>query len=243
MDERIREFVVTFEFIRSVCKLAQEQCRKVWKTLEKFARDPTNPGLNREALSGGAEGLCTIRVDDRFRIVFRAQEPPVLLFAGNHEEAYQFAQRGPSGWMALRSSVRPVEVESPAFERPLNARVGAPRDIVAKKSFFFLRDEVPPCAAIRPEQLRSLLLRTRRYLPITSLLSSRPAHEFSFEVTFHEIERLLGEPLPQSARRHRPWWANDPSHVQATAWLALGWKTRDVQMKGERLTFARIASK
>jgi len=42
------------------------------------------------------------------------------------------------------------------------------------------------------------------------------------------IEELLGGPLPDAARRHRPWWANDLSHVQATAWLAGGWKTGKV---------------
>jgi len=60
----------------------------------------------------------------------------------------------------------------------------------------------------------------------------------SVTLGFGEIEGILGFPLPPSAREHRPWWANDPSHSY-TVWLELGWETRDVDMRSERVTFAR----
>jgi hypothetical protein len=36
-----------------------------------------------------------------------------------------------------------------------------------------------------------------------------------------EIEQIIGQPLPPSARRHRAWWANERSgsHVHARSWL------------------------
>ena len=56
-----------------------------------------------------------------------------------------------------------------------------------------------------------------KYAPLTRYLQSKP--ETRLPLTFAELERLLGFPLPPSARKHRAWWANNPaSHVNAAAW-------------------------
>ncbi len=62
-------------------------------------------------------------------------------------------------------------------------------------------------------------------------------------MSFLDIERVLGAPLPRSARRHAPWWANETEggHVQARAWLEAGWKTSRVDVAGERVVFMRAA--
>jgi hypothetical protein len=60
--------------------------------------------------------------------------------------------------------------------------------------------------------------------------------------TFREVERILGFSLPDSARIHRPWWANQGErggHSHALAWEMAGWETSQVDMAGERLTFLR----
>ena len=46
-----------------------------------------------------------------------------------------------------------------------------------------------------------------------------------------------GVRLPASASRHRPWWANDPSHSQARAWLSLGRTVDHVHMDSRRVLF------
>jgi YD repeat-containing protein len=59
-------------------------------------------------------------------------------------------------------------------------------------------------------------------------------------MTFQQIEAVIGGALPASARRHRPWWANDArGHAHALAWLGEGYRTEEVDMEGERLIFAR----
>ena len=53
---------------------------------------------------------------------------------------------------------------------------------------------------------------------------------------------MLGFRLPDSARLHRPWWANSAKgngHSHALAWQAAGWKTERVDLEAETLTFAR----
>ena len=46
-----------------------------------------------------------------------------------------------------------------------------------------------------------------------------------WHATFAEIEQIIGDHLPSSAREYPAWWANDSSsYRQAHAWLLLGWK-------------------
>jgi YD repeat-containing protein len=59
-------------------------------------------------------------------------------------------------------------------------------------------------------------------------------------MTFQQVESVIGGQLPASARRHRPWWANDATgHAHAQAWLEAGYRTEQVDMEGEKLVFAR----
>ena len=62
-----------------------------------------------------------------------------------------------------------------------------------------------------------------------------------YEMSFREIERVLGALLPKSAQRPE-WWANesdaDTRHVQCRAWLEAGYNA--LLVKGaERVRFKR----
>lgn len=77
-----------------------------------------------------------------------------------------------------------------------------------------------------------------KFEPLTAYLGSLPTSER--RVTFSEIERILGFKLPPSARRHRPWWSNNPDNSAITkAWLAAGFRTEQVDMAGETLVFRK----
>lgn len=62
-----------------------------------------------------------------------------------------------------------------------------------------------------------------------------------WRTTFGEIESILGFDLPPSARRYRPWWANETGkqHSHALAWNAAGWETAEVDMAAETLLLRR----
>lgn len=64
-------------------------------------------------------------------------------------------------------------------------------------------------------------------------------------LTFAEIERVLGFRLPASARTHNAWWANQKNgkHVQAKAWLAGRWRTKEADVKRGEVTFAPSTAK
>ena len=61
--------------------------------------------------------------------------------------------------------------------------------------------------------------------------------------SFGDLEELLGDELPESAREHRAWWANDLSSSRhSKAWMGAGWKVDDVDFAAETVTFLRTDS-
>lgn len=83
--------------------------------------------------------------------------------------------------------------------------------------------------------------RESRYTPLALYLQSLPSEQDKVEMSFEEIELLIGGRLPRYARQHRSWWANDSSgHVQSQQWLGVGWRVSAVNMSGERVTFTSI---
>jgi hypothetical protein len=93
---------------------------------------------------------------------------------------------------------------------------------------------------------RDILLKAAgrgKYSPLFHYLNEYSINEFP--ITFAELEGILGFELPDSARIHRPWWANQGmrgGHSHALAWEMAGWKTSRVDMEGEKLVFVRDAS-
>lgn len=60
-------------------------------------------------------------------------------------------------------------------------------------------------------------------------------------MTFAEIERVIGARLPPSAHKHRPWWSNNGANSALTrVWLEAGFKSEQVDMEGQKLTFRRV---
>jgi hypothetical protein len=68
----------------------------------------------------------------------------------------------------------------------------------------------------------------------------RQQMESRVAMTFRQVESIIGASLPASARRHRPWWANDATgHAHASAWLEAGYRTEQVDMEAQTLVFVR----
>jgi hypothetical protein len=64
-----------------------------------------------------------------------------------------------------------------------------------------------------------------KYTPLYDYLRRKPGPEV--EMSFVQIERVIGAMLPNSASRPQ-WWANERSsetrHVQCSAWLDAGYE-------------------
>ncbi|UBF25957.1 helix-turn-helix domain-containing protein [Kovacikia minuta CCNUW1] len=77
-----------------------------------------------------------------------------------------------------------------------------------------------------------------KYQPLLEYLrrSDRP----QVTLTFTEIEALMAESLPGSARNKRDWWSNrSKGALQATAWMNAGFLVEDLDLEGEQVTFVK----
>ena len=54
---------------------------------------------------------------------------------------------------------------------------------------------------------------------------------------FNEVAQLV-DGIPRSALTYREWWANDPTHVQAQAWLDTGWSVSRVDFSSAVVEFS-----
>lgn len=76
------------------------------------------------------------------------------------------------------------------------------------------------------------------YTQITHWLRQHPHSRI--EMSFRDVEGVLGRPLPASAYKYRAWWSNNPdNNVMTRAWLAAGFETAEVDMAGQRLVFQK----
>ena len=74
-----------------------------------------------------------------------------------------------------------------------------------------------------------------KYEPLTAFL--KQANPGTLRLSFKEIETVLGFPLPAS-KQYAAWWSNSATNNTMTkAWLSAGYKTEQVDVAGENVTF------
>jgi len=80
-----------------------------------------------------------------------------------------------------------------------------------------------------PELARNKYQKLEEYL--------RNSSEQIENLTYEDIERIIGTKLPLSAYRHRAWWSNT-GHPHAKTWSNVHWKVSSVDI-GKSVTFTR----
>ncbi len=96
-------------------------------------------------------------------------------------------------------------------------------------------------SAIRDNLVREAAARGK-YAPLYRHLRAMAGPDW--RTSFAEVEAVLGFHLPDSARLHRPRWANSAKgngHSHALSWQAAGWMTGEVDLDSETPVFARAA--
>ena len=81
-----------------------------------------------------------------------------------------------------------------------------------------------------------------RYAPLAIWLQTQEADRIT--CTFKEIEAIIQDDLPPSARQYRTWWANNTvGNTQSTQWLDVDWRVSSVNMAIERIVFSRMGER
>ncbi len=78
---------------------------------------------------------------------------------------------------------------------------------------------------------------TGRYAPLYEHLLRTQGNRL--EMSFGEVERVLGKELSTSSRKYRENWANSEGNYFGQSWLRAGWKVAAVDLRMERVRFER----
>lgn len=78
-----------------------------------------------------------------------------------------------------------------------------------------------------------------KYDPLRAFLLAQ--NDVKIRLSFSQIERILESSLPASSRRHQAWWANEEvgTHSHASAWIADGRRTANVNLNSATVDFVR----
>ncbi len=84
-------------------------------------------------------------------------------------------------------------------------------------------------------------MKAGKYQPLFKYL--RRSKQDEITLTFAEIEMLMNDHLPNSARTQRAWWSNRKSKgsLQATAWMEAKYHVAKVDFEQGQVTFQKIA--
>ncbi|MBZ5496269.1 MAG: hypothetical protein LAP85_07695 [Acidobacteriia bacterium] len=220
--ECFKTVVVTPHFLRSACELPDHHDCEILKAIRLFMAHPGDAGLQREPLGGG---IHSMRAGGSCRILFAAGREIKLLFVGSDNEARRFAEHACADATAFAEA--PI-----AFQLHIDFWQAGPAE----------NYESPSCGTpVSADDLEGLILHARRYLPLAQLLLSRGPEAGSVDLSFREMAAVLGQALPQPAVTSPAWWANDRTHAQANAWLAIGWRATAHEIRKEKITFVRNA--
>jgi len=78
---------------------------------------------------------------------------------------------------------------------------------------------------------------TGKYRLLFDYLDQREGEEIA--LSFAEIENLLGQALPPSARARRDWWGNRKRAPQASAWMGAGYHVGELDLEKEQVVFRK----
>ena len=71
-----------------------------------------------------------------------------------------------------------------------------------------------------------------KYEPLENYLQNKSGLKQEVNLSFRDIEKIIGAQLPASARKYREWWSNQKdlnNRSQAKAWISAGYLVDSVQ--------------
>lgn len=81
-----------------------------------------------------------------------------------------------------------------------------------------------------------------KYDPLRRFLENATSSVAGTTLSFGQIEQILGEALPYTARHQGSWWANtlrSGTYPQSSSWLEASWQVDEVDCDGQWVRFRR----
>jgi CBS domain-containing protein len=115
------------------------------------------------------------------------------------------------------------------------------RTLALKDSTVIVKTQVGIADGVDTGMSEETIPSDSRYAPLSSFLQGQPGNINRLQLTFQEIEEIIGGSLPTSAYKHRNWWDNNPeNHPQSTSWLDVGWRVGYRNISKKTIKFVRI---
>lgn len=77
-----------------------------------------------------------------------------------------------------------------------------------------------------------------KYIGLTNYLKGKMVSPVI--MSFSDIEKQIGDTLPDSAYKYREFWSNTRNHSVALGWLEAGYKTIAVDLENKKITFEQV---
>lgn len=81
-----------------------------------------------------------------------------------------------------------------------------------------------------------------KYDPLRRFLENAASNTSQMTLSFQQIEQILDDALPYTARHQRGWWANEVrsgTGPQTPSWLDAGWEVDEVDREQGWVRFRR----
>jgi hypothetical protein len=78
---------------------------------------------------------------------------------------------------------------------------------------------------------------SKRYRRLSEYLEE--SCEKVVRLSFDDIYKLVGPPIPASARKHQAFWANTKTHTIALSWMCVGYKVIEANIEQEYVIFEK----
>jgi hypothetical protein len=81
-----------------------------------------------------------------------------------------------------------------------------------------------------------------KYAPLHHFLENAAPNVSEMTLSFRQIEQILQDTLPYTAKHSGPWWANElrsGTHPQSSSWLNAGWEVYAVDRDHQCVRFQR----
>ncbi|NLX85437.1 MAG: hypothetical protein GXZ00_07465 [Synergistaceae bacterium] len=121
-----------------------------------------------------------------------------------------------------------------------NFRIALTNEVINAKETNLPPAEVMPVITKKAPETKILTFdaaapMTSKYHTLKDYLENRGKD--AIDLSFSEIESILGFKLPQSAFRYPAWWSNH-GHTQSFSWNEAGYETTNVDLPGRRVRFS-----
>lgn len=216
------------QYIQHTFENENEMKAALMRAFQADRRDPSKPAREFEALSF-SQHIQLITTDANWEKFVSYFEPKLLFieFMGQVGDIRnQLAH--------FRGQLEPIQYS--ALMRVRDWLSSRPKPLQMQKKSY-------PQVEIKRDEIDQAK-RIGKYDALQSWLEDQKEDgKTNLRVSFQDIGKLLKDELPESARKHRSWWANEmTSHVQAAAWLKAGWLVEDVDFETDEVSFRQSVS-